>query len=294
MKHAYLIIAHSSPVLLKELLKALDDVRNDIYIHLDSKACFDKDNIHVQYSRVTFLSNRLDARWGDYSLVQVELMLYEEAHKKGPYEYYHLLSGVDIPIKNQDYIHEFCSRHSGMEFIGFAKDVSEKELKWRSQHYFLFSRDFQSRCILKKIIRAVFARLQTLCRYRRTSLNIKKGCQWCSITQEFVEYVLSQRKLIYKTFNHTYCPDEMFIQTLCWNSSFKLKIYNLNDEFEGCKRYIRWLNGVIQLLDNEDINKMIDSDRWFARKFTEEGLKNIRNIKNILGNDKSFSYSPNL
>lgn len=290
MKHAYLIIAHSSFALLKELLMALDDVRNDIYIHLDNKACFDVKDLHTQYSNVILLSNRLDARWGDYSLVQIELMLYEEAYKKGPYEYYHLLSGVDIPIKTQDYIHDFCSSHRGMEFVGFSQDVSSRELKWRSQHYFLFSRDFQSKYILKKIIRAVFARLQTLCGYRRTSLDIKKGCQWCSITQEFVEYILSQRELIYKIFNHTYCPDEMFIQTLCWNSSFRLKVYNPNDEFAGCKRYIKWVNGVIQLLDNEDINEMIDSDRWFARKFTEEGLKTVRNIKDIC-HDKNFSYN---
>ena len=37
-KHAYLIIAHTQPELLKILLKMLDDERNDIYLHIDSKA----------------------------------------------------------------------------------------------------------------------------------------------------------------------------------------------------------------------------------------------------------------
>ena len=33
MKHAYLIMAHSQWELLEQLLKALDDERNDIYLH---------------------------------------------------------------------------------------------------------------------------------------------------------------------------------------------------------------------------------------------------------------------
>lgn len=37
MKHAYLIITHSEFEILSRLLQALDDERNDIYIHFDRK-----------------------------------------------------------------------------------------------------------------------------------------------------------------------------------------------------------------------------------------------------------------
>lgn len=37
-RHAYLIMAHNQWELLLELLKALDDSRNDIYLHIDRKA----------------------------------------------------------------------------------------------------------------------------------------------------------------------------------------------------------------------------------------------------------------
>ena len=36
-KHAYLIMAHTQPELLKKLLQMLDDERNDIYLHIDKK-----------------------------------------------------------------------------------------------------------------------------------------------------------------------------------------------------------------------------------------------------------------
>lgn len=50
MKHAYLILAHSEKGILKELIQALDDARNDIYIHLDVKAKFDISDLSTNYS----------------------------------------------------------------------------------------------------------------------------------------------------------------------------------------------------------------------------------------------------
>lgn len=38
MKHAYLIIAHNEPNILKTLLLMLDDERNDVYLHVDARA----------------------------------------------------------------------------------------------------------------------------------------------------------------------------------------------------------------------------------------------------------------
>ena len=37
-KHAYLIMAHNNPYILKKLLKIIDDKRNDMYIQKDKKS----------------------------------------------------------------------------------------------------------------------------------------------------------------------------------------------------------------------------------------------------------------
>lgn len=281
MKHAYLILAHSSKILLKELILALDDVRNDIYVHLDKKAKFDISELSTQYSTLYVLPERLDARWGDYSLVEVELLLMTVASSRFTYSYYHLLSGVDFPIANQNDIHNFFNLHSGKEFIGFANHTPDSELKWRSQHYFLFSRNFKSKNLLIRLIRRLFANVQTMLDFKRYPKEIKKGCQWCSITNDFVVFLLSNKGLIKKFFNHTYCPDELVIQTLCWNSPFREKVYNLEDEFKGCLRYINWDNGEIHLMDHEAPQKMVESEFMFARKFSENGLSNMLKIKEM-------------
>ena len=36
-RHAFLIIAHEKPMVLKRLVEALDHPQNDIFIHIDKK-----------------------------------------------------------------------------------------------------------------------------------------------------------------------------------------------------------------------------------------------------------------
>ena len=38
MKHAYLILAHHEPEVLRLLLTLIDDARNDIYLHIDARS----------------------------------------------------------------------------------------------------------------------------------------------------------------------------------------------------------------------------------------------------------------
>lgn len=121
-KHAYLIIAHNNFYILEKLIKLLDDERNDIYIHIDKKVKeFDFEyfiNI-CKKSNINFIK-RNKVYWGSYSQIQCELNLLKEA-TKNCYKYYHLLSGIDLPIKSQNYIHDYFEKNKGIEFIGFQK-----------------------------------------------------------------------------------------------------------------------------------------------------------------------------
>lgn len=277
MRHAYLVMAHNEPQLLDTLLRSLDDERNDIFIHIDAKANFDRATYQPQFSKIQYLSNRIDGRWGDFSLVEIELALLRAAIQSGQYSYIHLLSGVDLPVKSQDFIHDYCQANNGMLFIGYAQNVTDGELSWRSQHRFIFSRSFQSHSIFKKISRALFARLQSLFHYTRYPMTVKKGAQWWSITSDFAKYLLTNESKIRHYFQGTYCPDELVVQTICWNSPFRDKIYSLTDEFRGCKRYIPWHDGTLMPFSTRDFTLMEQPDYWFARKFSSSNLSDYRN-----------------
>ena len=65
-RHAYLIMAHHQFDFLKELLSALDDEANDIYLHLDQKAGnldFSAFSCVVQISGL-YLTKRFSVNWG--------------------------------------------------------------------------------------------------------------------------------------------------------------------------------------------------------------------------------------
>lgn len=272
MRHAYLIIAHEAPEVLNRLLMEIDDCRNDIYVHVDIKAPFAKAEYYPKHARITYLEHRFDGRWGDFSLVEIELALLRTALNKGDYGYLHLVSGVDLPVKTQDFIHDCCNRMQGKLFIGYAQNVSDREIWWRSQHRFLFSRSFRSKSIVKRGLRTIVARIQSILKFHRYPGVVRKGAQWWSITSEFGKYLIDNERDIKRYFEGTYCPDELVVQTYCWNSSFRDFIYDSNNEFKGCRRYIPWKNGHLRHFEADDFIKMKSGDYWFARKFDESDM----------------------
>lgn len=283
-KHAYLIIAHNEPEVLRTLLAALDDVRNDIFVHIDRRARFVYESVKdykPKHSTLVFLEHPIAVYWGDISQVQVEYMLFERAFSQGPYAYYHLLSGVDLPIKSQDYIHAFFQKNQGKEFVGFWMDAAHRrDLKRKVYRYYLFTRYFKggnalvhSVCALS---RNLFLALQKVIRYKRNQGNIvfQKGFNWVSITQAFCTYLLSQKENVFRTFRYTLCPDEIFIQTVLWNSSFREHIYNKENALIGSMRYIDWERGNPYVWQEKDTDELLSSPYLFARKFAS--ASNVR------------------
>jgi len=284
MKHAYLILAHTEFEILKFLIASLDDARNHIFIHFDKKVV-ELPELQIKYARLTYLTNRIDVRWGDKSVVEAELALFDAAYKIGEFNYYHLLSGVDMPLKSQDYIHEFFKKNNGKEFIGYFQGNVENEITRKVKKVHLFSKDFRSNgtllSLVKKITRAVFVRLQYLFSISRyESTNFKKGTQWVSITPNLVELVLKNKSKLLHLYKNSFCSDEIFLQTLCWNSSLKENIYNVNDEAYGCMRMISWKDGEMLTWTNQDYNILIESNFLFARKFTNQHIKVVKRIFN--------------
>ena len=107
-KHAFLIIAHTDWSLLKTLVSLLDYELNDIYIHIDAKVPAKAiPDIICSKSNLYMLEHRISVAWGDISVVEAEYLLFEIAYNNSHYGYYHLLSGVDLPLKSKGDIYSF-------------------------------------------------------------------------------------------------------------------------------------------------------------------------------------------
>lgn len=279
-KHAYLIIAHTDEYCLTRLLECIDDERNDIYLLIDKKSSL-KFQFQTQYSSF-YLLERYDIRWGDISQVEAELRLLEAAAAKSHYHYYHLLSGQDLPIKTQDFIHNyFNSTISGENYIAFFDSAEYlNDLKERVIYRVPFTRSL--RCdgikgLLLNKLRNLAVDFQRHLGIKRKidNTDFRKGANWFSITDEFARYVLSHRAWIIKTFSHIISSDELVLQTLIWNSPYKGTIHNIRDEYEGCMRAIDWNRGTPYVWRNRDYNELIASDKLFARKFDSKVDRDI-------------------
>lgn len=231
-KHAFLIMAHKNDYVLQTLLHMLDNERNDIFIHMDLKnKAYHAEELNITtYSRVYF-ADRVRVNWGGYSQIRAELNLLQEAKRQGPYEYYHLLSGADLPIKSQKYIHDFFERNAGKEFIGFCGEKLEDESRVKLYHLFQEKIGRSNKVILK--LNRGFLKMQRLLkvdRISKTGICFMKGLNWFSITDSLAGIVLDEEKWIEKTFRNTSCCDEVFLQTIVGKRGMLDKVYCLKSE----------------------------------------------------------------
>lgn len=282
MKHAYLIIYHNEYEVAQLLIKAIDDRRNDIYIHVDKKVS-ELPSFVVNHANLYFINTRIDVRWGDFTVVEAELELYKEVVKKSDYSYLHLLSGVDMPIKSQDYIHEFFKKNNNREFIGYSQYDYNLEVNRKVRRFHLFPKDFRSNSTLsffvKKALRFLYIRLQNQFNIQRNNIiDFKKGTQWVSITPEFARFLVSKSKDIRSVYKNTFCADEIYKQTICWDSDFKKNIYNVFDEGLGCMRMIGWKEGRLIDFEEKDFTTLISSNYLFARKFNSKHIQVVHDI----------------
>lgn len=282
-RHAYLIMAHEDPKLLKNLIEALDDPRNDIYVHIDKKSsCFSIDEVSGwgHASRV-FTVPQMKVYWGDFSIVKCELKMLDYAHENGPYRYYHMLSGRDFPIKSQDSMHDFFDGETGefavawenMPGCGDERDYTYKYRYFWNMKYFdycrgLYEHDskvwkFQFR--LQDANMSVQRRLN-IDRSRWDGIKRYKGEMWFSITEDFVEYLLGKKagKIIRKALRKTHGSDEFLIPTVIENSPFKERLAGT------CLRLIDWNRGMPYVFTDDDAEEVIGSGQFFVRKISSD------------------------
>lgn len=279
MKHAFLIMAHANFTILEKLVMLLDDERNDIYIHIDKKVKR-MPTILCKKAGIYFLEKRLDVRWATKKQIKLEFLMFETAYEKGPYRYYHLLSGVDLPLKTNDYIHQFFERHNGDEFVGFVdeKEVTKHLFKVQLFHFFTSNLKDKQSLSAKLHRRIMLWQFYHPFMLRNKGIVFQKGANWVSITNDFVTYLLSKKKETLWRYRFTYGADEIFLQTILWNSPFQSNIHDVEDEYDSCMRKICWNRGNPYIWTEKDFDELINSDKLFARKFDESQMAVVNKI----------------
>ena len=276
MRHAWLILTHGNFEILEKQLRFLDSENADFYIHADAKAAFDPERFRAvpKKSRVTFVP-RHRISWGHFAMVEAELELLRAA-VPGGYDYYHLLSGVDVPVKTRAYIENYFTRAPGRNYVSFlSPEISRTDL-YRVRFYYPLQRYNIRKPAVRRTLRNLSAALQLgfgvdRTRRRPDGFVFQKGAQWFSITHALAQYLLEKESEIREFFSDTYCPDEMFVQTEIVNSPFRdtLPEHAFENDYASCLRYIDWQRGNPYTFTDGDLDELLAAPETalFARKF---------------------------
>lgn len=275
MKHAILILAHKDFTLLRHLI-AFFTKDCYVYVHIDKKAKITQEELALIGSmpQVRTIYQQFAVHWGGFSLLEAELSLFERAYKDGDADYYHLISGQDYPIKPLDVFLKFFEKNKDADYIEYRTyPISRWQDPFFDRYrYYFVADDVDWQSVKGKQFMGEFVKLQEEYGVNREPIQgfdvIYKGSQWMSITKTSVGKILNythHHPSFLHRFNHTFAPEESYIQTILLNQS-------CNGALSDNLRYIRWNkeNGNNPSnLGSEHFEDIKRSHAFFARKMEQ-------------------------
>ncbi len=276
-RHAYLIIAHHHFDMLRRLIAALDSEHADFYIHINKQAqgIDEAALLGAMKKSKGGIYRDYKIAWGGDTQIRCEMMLVKEA-LKGQYDYYHLLSGVDIPLKTGEEIVRYFE-DKDCSFLEYKQQLTAEQAESRARYYHFLQNAMgrprpgkDRKYDVLAQINYELLKLQKLLKVDRTKhapFVYRRGGNWFSITRELAQYLTGNEQMVRRYFHHTLNGDELFLQCVASTAPFADRIVKDDNlrlidwqrtEFGGCSPHTFTM---------ADKDMLLASDRLFARKF---------------------------
>lgn len=272
--HAFLILAHDAPNLIRRNIEKLQSENHYFFLHIDKNTSMKPfEEALGNLANICFLKgkDRIRCSWGGFSLVEAELNLLKKAYSLKKIDYYHLISGHDYACVKCNAFDEFFDNNLGKSFMHYD---SEQEIQmWRNNKYadrvtWHFNDSGMPAFFKQKLVNFLNKYFK-----KKEINNLVAGWQWFSWHKSVVDYVLDFLELnedFKKQFYYTTCSDEMFFHTMLYD-----KIALLNIVKDDSLRYIVWYpkrysKTLPLVLDERDFLDIIESKKLFCRKIYEE------------------------
>ena len=282
IKIAHLILAHSQPLQVARLISRIRHANATIFIHIDRKQ--DIAPFFEAIGRchdIVYIRNRQRIQWGGFSIVRATLGAFEEIQTHHiQFEYINLLSGSDYPLTAPSNFITFLSESQKWSFMRFEQRGTSwwNEAQDKVFRYHLTDFRFPGKHLLEVVINRI-----TPVRKLPMGAEYVGRSQWFTLRNEHAKYILQfvvDHPEWMRYFKYTWGADEIFFQTLLYNSPYREKITN-ND-----LRYVDWGEGKSspKILTMEDWHVLKASSNFFARKFDSDVDSNVLdNLDNLIG-----------
>jgi hypothetical protein len=263
MKIAYLILAHAAPEQLARLVGTLP-ADSLVLIHFDRRA-----NPAIYQRAVDLLADRAifvtrhTCRWGAFGIVQGTMSLVNALVASGvEFDYATLLSAADYPIKSNEEIAAYLSRHQGAEFIESFSLM--KPNRWSPQGgYFKTPEKVLCRHLRFR------SRVMRIPGLRRMPGGLEPfgGSQWWTLSRQAIHYIarfVENTPKFVSFCKQSFIPDESFVQTIISNSLFSSRVTGSDHRVIIWDRLAPPYPATLKI---SDMDMLLKSDCLFARKF---------------------------
>jgi hypothetical protein len=283
MKHAILITCYKDIDFINQIIEYFD-YDFDFFIHIDKK-CKEKCNLKNTYR--VHIYKQYKVYWGGLNHCKSILLLIKEAVNKGNYDYFHLITCSDFPIKPLSEFKSFFEQHKEQSFMEYFK--LPRENWWLNGgedriRFYWFGVDFFDMRKWRKFHNYSIKIQRKILKIKRIfsffNANLYGGATYWSLhnnaVKELLNYLKENPKYLNR-FKYTAIPEEIIFPTILLNLQ-NVAIQN------NTLRYIDWqLNqSSPKILTIDHFDNIIKSDCLFARKFNKEKSKSLLNkLKNL-------------
>lgn len=277
---SFVVTAYKDFENLSRIVKRLSPDFN-IFIHVDSSSTSitDEDIKQLNSMANVYVEKRLEISWGSYKHLLAILSLSRRAlsftSAKG---YIHLISGQDIPIRsNKEFLSFFDNNTSIYMDCRTLDEMEPHQLKMFQIKNHFWKYNYWNKCV--HLLRDIDTWFQRKFIFLNDNFggvkNVAQGLVWMSLPCDAARYVLDYLESHPAFLKDIFCaqiPEEFVFQTVLVNSPFKENINQNN------LRYADWSrrNGSLPAyLDLSDLNKIVNSECFFARKIDSKIAKEL-------------------
>ncbi|XP_029649954.1 beta-1,3-galactosyl-O-glycosyl-glycoprotein beta-1,6-N-acetylglucosaminyltransferase isoform X1 [Octopus sinensis] len=255
---AYGIFFHHQVTQMEQLLRAIYRPQNIYVIHLDQKAAIS--DYHVAKSiaecfpNVFLSSKRFAIKWGDFSLVEADLVVMRDLLRFSSWRYYINLCGMDFPLKTNLQIVRFLRGLNGKNIVEL--DFRRWIHRWR-------------KALKQKPV--------------PHNITLAKGSHYVAVTRDFINYTVNNRiaQDLINWLRNTTIPDESVYPTIFYNTHIgSPHPYNSSySQIYKLAKYVVW-----QDTKNKNESICYGSFRRSVCAFGLQDLKRITLEKHLFAN----------
>ena len=252
-------------------MEILDDQKFDFYVHIDKKSHESGEYLLdvCEISNV-FLTERIPVFWGHWSQTKAAMILLKSAlDSTTPYDYYHLISSVDMPLKTPDEINHFFEENKGTEFVRYwtvkGKNPYNRRMTYRYPFLTWYRRNKYE--IVNNMQKLVYTRILRFPRKKNNIVTDQKwqveaGDLWWSISDKLARALADREQEMMPYWEDCYVSDETYVQTQLKHMP---ELSTKQSNFQT--REIDWSRGKPYIWRMDDVDELLASKAMFARKF---------------------------